>query len=487
LRVKILILLLILAAFNQAKAQSFSYSYTDPCTGNVKSISVPANGGIAVSYYGQIKTFSYNEFLNGTFDNWANSTFAQFQTTSPCAEVVGLSTAVTVTQGQTLSVIGILNSLTAIADMASSGASNIVGGAAGAAANTPSGDGGNGSGNNSSSTSTSGSTTPSTTTSGGSSSGSSTSTPTTNGNNNSGSGTGNSSGSGNSGSSGSGSSSSGSSGGTTSGNKSGEGSSSDNNSGGAEEGSGETNVTAGGTQTVKGGSSNSGNSKSGGSKAGKAASKEGGKPSVVASGDFVGFNFKNSDTRLGAKASGGYSALRWDGARAHGIMADYTSALKGPNITGYYAWIKPKTTSLISTTATIGFEGYGSHYVTIAIGQMRSFNKIKKFKIVYMATGSFGQVYKEPFIGTALIAGVMYDWKISKRLDVKLMNLAIYAPYVSYYNDVLLKSPFVMLPSIGTNIGITKKFKFNINAGGAWALGDDALNYTVTMGTRLLL
>lgn len=476
---------LILAAFNQAKAQSFSYSYTDPCTGNIKSISVPANGGIAVSYYGQIKTFSYNEFLNGTFDNWANSTFAQFQTTSPCAEVVGLSTAVTVTQGQTLSVIGILNSLTAIADMASSGASNIVGGAAGAVANTPSGDGGNGSGNNSSSTSTSGSTTPSTTTSGGSSSGSST-TPTTptNGNNNGSSGTGNSSGSGNSGSSGSGSSSSGGSGGTTSGSKSGEGSSSDNASGGGEESKGETNITAGGTQTVKGG----GSSNSGGSKAGKAGgAKEGGKPSVVASGDFVGFNFKNSDTRLGARASGGYSALRWDGARAHGIMGDYTSALRGPNITGYYAWIKPRTTSLISTTATIGFEGYGSQYVTIAIGQMRSFSKIKKFKIVYMATGSFGQVYKEPFIGTALIAGAMYDWKVSKRLDVKLMNLAIYAPYVSYYNDVLLKSPFVMLPSIGTNIGITKRFKFNINAGGAWALGDDALNYTVTMGTRLLL
>jgi len=485
LRVKILILLLILAAFNQAKAQSFSYSYTDPCTGNVKSISVPANGGIAVSYYGQIKTFSYNEFLNGTFDNWANSTFAQFQTTSPCAEVVGLSTAVTVTQGQTLSVIGILNSLTAIADMASSGASNIVGGAAGAAANTPSGDGGNSSGNNSSSTSTSGSTTPSTTTSGGSSSGSST-TPTTptNGNNNGSSGTGNSSGSGNSGSSGSGSSSSGGSGGTTSGNKSGEGSSSDNASGGGEESKGETNITAGGTQTVKGG----GSSNSGGTKGGKAGgAKEGGKPSVVASGDFVGFNFKNSDTRLGARASGGYSALRWDGARAHGVMGDYTSALRGPNITGYYAWIKPRTTSLISTTATIGFEGYGSQYVTIAIGQMRSFSKIKKFKIVYMATGSFGQVYKEPFIGTALIAGAMYDWKVSKRLDIKLMNLAIYAPYVSYYNDVLLKSPFVMLPSIGTNIGITKRFKFNINAGGAWALGDDALNYTVTMGTRLLL
>jgi len=71
--------------------------------------------------------------------------------------------------------------------------------------------------------------------------------------------------------------------------------------------------------------------------------------------------------------------------------------------------------------------------------------------------------------------------------DIKLMNLMVYAPYVSYYNDVVMKSPYVMLPSLGTNIGITKKFKFNINAGGAWDLKSAALNYTVTCGTRILV
>jgi hypothetical protein len=44
-----------------------------------------------------------------------------------------------------------------------------------------------------------------------------------------------------------------------------------------------------------------------------------------------------------------------------------------------------------------------------------------------------------------------------------------------------------MLPSVGTNIGITKRFKFNINVGGAWAIKAEAMNYTVTMGTRLML
>jgi hypothetical protein len=238
-----------------------------------------------------------------------------------------------------------------------------------------------------------------------------------------------------------------------------------------EEGEGKTNITAGATTTAR-----------------NAPSKnEGGKPSVVASSDFVGFNFRNSEVNYGAKATGGYTALRWDGQRSWGALADYTSALKGPNITGFYAWIKPKSVTLLSGTATIGFDGNKSLYGTIAGGQMLTFQKVPKLKVVYMGTVSYGHIFREQFIGTAVIAGAMYDMKIGKRIDIKLMNLFVYAPYVSYYNDIVLASPYVMLPSIGTNIGITKRFKFNINGGGAWDLKTAALNYTVTCGTRLLI
>jgi hypothetical protein len=50
-----------------------------------------------------------------------------------------------------------------------------------------------------------------------------------------------------------------------------------------------------------------------------------------------------------------------------------------------------------------------------------------------------------------------------------------------------MKSPYVMLPSAGFNIGITKRFKFNINVGGAWIIKENALNYTSTIGTRFIL
>jgi hypothetical protein len=504
-----------------ANAQSYSYSYTDPCNGTTKTLSVPVNGSVAVSYYGQIQSFSYAELTNGALQTWAANVYNQYGGNNPCASIVGLPTAINVTQGTVYNTINILGTLSMLADVASvAGSTNILGGATNTVNNSSSSneDGkgdkksNNSPSNTNPSTSSTGSTNQGTNPNGGSSNGSSTSSNTnnnqSNGNTNNGNQSGNSNGNSTNGSNsngngGSGSSSEGSAPGSGSSNgvsnstggtgSSGNGSNSNTTAGGSgtnsnptqEEGKGSTNITAGGTNTVK-----SDNNQSSGGKS--SSSKEGGKPTVIASSDFVGFNFKNSAVTTGLKATGGYSALRWDGARASGVLADYTSAQKGPNVTAYYAFIKPKSTTLVSATATFGFEGLGSQYATLAFGQMRSFKstkfpKINKLKVVYMATGSYGYVYKEAFIGTALIAGGMYDFKVGKRVDIKIMNLLVYAPYVSYYNDIVLASPFVVLPSLGTNIGITKRFKFNINAGGAWAIQADAMNYTITMGTRLML
>jgi hypothetical protein len=208
---------------------------------------------------------------------------------------------------------------------------------------------------------------------------------------------------------------------------------------------------------------------------------------VVAGSDLAGFNFKDGNIAFGGKVNGNYTSVRYDQRRSHGIIFDYTTAIKGPNITGFYAWMKPKRITLLSNTLTVGFEGKGSIYNSVAFGQMRDIGKSKRLKLVYMASASIGEVYDESFLGTALIAGGMYDWRVSKKLDIKLMALAVYAPYVSYYNDILLQSPYVMLPSIGTNVKITKNFRFNINWGGAWALNQNVLNYTITIGTRLVL
>ena len=501
---KLLVTILVFFWGLSLNAQTYNYSYTDPCTGIIKSIVVPVNGTVTVGYYGEISQFSQSDFTNGTFESWTNNIFSQYGQDSPCSQIVGIGTAVNVTQSTALNVVGILNSLSTISDMAS-GATNMLGGAVGSVTNTSSGEnnnnnknnknGNNNSTNSNNSTSgnsgvepngTSGSSTNVQTspqeTGSGESSGTTSSTGTEGGaSSSSAEPTSSSSSSTTTEPSGEGSTSTGtssstegtSSQGSTSGNgSSGEGSQTETQEVQTpKEETGKTNITAGATTTVKS----------------TPTSKEGGKPTVVASSDFVGFNFKNSEVKTGLKVTGGYTASRWDGKRSYGVLADYTSALKGPNVTGFYAWIKPKHITLLSGTVTVGFEGNKSLYGTIAAGQMFSFKKVKGLKVIYMGTVSYGSVYRTPFTGTAVIGGAMYDWKISKRLDIKLTDLLVYAPYVSYYNDVVMKSPYVMLPSIGINVGITKKFKFNINAGGAWDLKTAALNYTVTCGTRMLV
>ena len=475
-----------------AQSQTYNYSYTDPCTGNLKTIIVPINGDLTVSYYGEIGSFGYNDFVNGTFENWASGIFDQYGQNSPCATVVGVSTTVTVTQNTTFTVLGILNSLSSIAEIASSGATNILGGSVSSIGNAGSGGdnsnnenkdnkNGNNNSNSNSNANNNSSNTVNTNSTGNTSSeqtnnetvqstsadpggsGTSSETPAGGGTGSEGNGT-QQQGSESQESTTNGSVGNGNEGSQTEG-------SSQTETQSQEETGGKSNITGGATTTTKNAPSKS----------------EGGKPSVVASSDFVGFNFRNSEVRTGAKATGGYTALRCDGQRSWGALADYTTALRGPNITGFYAWIKPKSVTLLSGTATIGFDGNKSLYGTIAAGQMFSFQKVPKLKAVYMGTVSYGHIFKEQFIGTAVIAGLMYDLSIAKRFDIKLMNLFVYAPYVSYYNDIVLASPYVMLPSIGTNVRISKRFKFNVNAGGAWDLKTSALNYTVTMGTRIMI
>jgi hypothetical protein len=506
--------------FFKLNAQTYNYSYSDPCTGNIKTIVVPINGNVTVGYYGEIGSFSQNDFTNGTFDAWTNNIFSQYGTNSPCSEIVGLGTAINVTQGTALNVIGILNSLSSISDL-SSGSTNILGGSVSSLSNGGSGNKNkkgnnpqNGSGSNTTNTnnSTTNNTQNQTNGTGNSTQGGTTTSGSNEGGTNGGNGTpnqnvgtqnptqaggtttqGGSNENGNTSSNttvnggtqtqtpinnqtttGNGNNSSGGGNVSNSGGGSGESTSGNNQTQETqttEEGGGQTNITGGATTTIKS----------------TPSSKEGGKPTIVANGDFVGFNFRNSDVRTGLKLTGGYTAMRWDGKRSSGCLVDYTSALRGPNITGFYAFIKPKSIIIGSGTLTVGFEGNKSLYGTIAVGQMFTFKKPKSLKLIYMGTVSYGQVYRESFLGTALIVGATYDMNIGKRLDIKLMNLMVYAPYVSYYNDVVLKSPYVMLPSIGTNIKITKKFKFNINAGGAWDLKTSALNYTVTCGARMLV
>jgi len=103
LKNKILIFLFFLPLVSYGQ---WSYTFTDPCTLNQQTIQVAGNNSIALNYFGNVQTFSENDFTNGAFDSWLDLV-SQANTLNPCQSVtqVILNTTNSVAVQNTLTVV----------------------------------------------------------------------------------------------------------------------------------------------------------------------------------------------------------------------------------------------------------------------------------------------------------------------------------------------------------------------------------------------
>ena len=128
-------------------AQSYSYSYIEPCSGKSKTLTIPyGQNNITVDYYGNVNSFNQNDFNNGVFASWMSS-IAQLNSSQPCGEITTVLTNninMTVTQN-VLSTVMNVTSIAAMAQSMSSLSSNLGGSMSSSLGNTVSnGEGGNG-------------------------------------------------------------------------------------------------------------------------------------------------------------------------------------------------------------------------------------------------------------------------------------------------------------------------------------------------------
>ena len=103
LKNKILILLFFLPLVSYGQ---WSYTFTDPCTLNQQTIQVAGNNSVALNYFGDVQTFSEDDFSNGVFDSWLDLV-TQANTSNPCESVtqVIMNTTNSVVVQNTLTVV----------------------------------------------------------------------------------------------------------------------------------------------------------------------------------------------------------------------------------------------------------------------------------------------------------------------------------------------------------------------------------------------
>ena len=418
------------------------YSYVDPCTKENKFITADMSSPIVIVYYGQVKTFSYIELQDGTFDIWLNDIYNKYKSTSPCQGAVATTTTTTSTNLASNVVNSVMN-LNAIANV---GSFTSVGTNVGGTTST-------GSGSVSTSNNKQEDGSPQSNTN-----------QNPDGNNNSSSGN----------SSGSSGSSSGSSG----------------NGGGSGSGKGQTEepktedkptdqqVEEQKTETQKESSNST-------AKTTSKAKAEVAKPAILVTGDLVGVQ-KADDGSRDARGTMSFTRVKGDGTASLGFSADYMVNARIGNLSVMRSWIGVnkkgnKHINVVSDAFGILPKSWSNTALFVRV------NSVKNFTALYGGAGTYGNLYGEEMISTLAIGGFMYKGKLAKSLDATIIAACVYSPYTKYYTESLFEAKPIVIPFFNFSYKLTKTFGIGLTGGGTYVASQSILNYQILMGAKLLL
>ena len=66
-------------------SQAFVQTFTDRCTGEIKTIVIPFEGSTVVAFYNRSESFTINDVGSGKLQAWLEETYAWWATISPCS------------------------------------------------------------------------------------------------------------------------------------------------------------------------------------------------------------------------------------------------------------------------------------------------------------------------------------------------------------------------------------------------------------------
>ena len=493
---KFKILLIFLLGCIGLQAQTFTYNYTDPCTGILQSVTMSQTSGTVVMFYaGQYQTFTAAQLQSGAYENWISQINTQFPPGSnPCAgngssnannsnANIGTNTANSVSGIVSIStsIAGSLGGGSVSTGSISTGSTNGSSSSSGSSSNDNNNNssGSSGSSNGSSSGSSGGSGSNSGGTSGGSSSG---------GGNTGGSGGSSGGSSGSSGGGNSGRPDGGSGGGTSnpgSGQSGTDGGGTSNTSTG-NDGASSTGGTSENTTTASGGESESSGDSGGGGGGGKPKNKQEkiGRGSLIGSGDFV-------IIRNGNDISKRNDNMRFNMSLTHvntkqnfikGANFNFTTGENIGNLTLYGSYKKKEFMAVGSNSFMTNFKSDWFNTVTLLSAQ-----KLWKFTFMGGTNFTIGQIGQSGFQNWSMVGGTFTTFKGGKSLSANVMALGVYSPYIFYYEGQWYKSGFLIVPLANVDFKLTDKFKWSISFSGAYQYGADILNFQLSTGTKMLL
>ena len=518
--IKGILTILLLLISSVIFGQGFSYSYVDPCTKKLNTVTIPSGQStVTVSYLGQSRTFTKTELEDGAFNSWLYT--IQQSSSEPCGDFKK-NTQTTQNTIITTNIISTLTSVTAVStmtvastigEMSSQGAGNALSNSIDNSSENSSGDnksskkeknGGNTNNpkNSNNGTSQEGGNNTSTNQPNQPSVGQSGSNPSSENTGNSGSNTGNSGGNtgsntgqtgqngGNTGNSGGNTGNTGENGGNTGGGNNGNSSGSGSNSGGSGGGNGTAEPKNDPTTTPKedksGGNGGTTNSVANAASASSGKSGGGSKVrvgSIIGTGDIVAIR-SNEDNSNQFKATMSITKSNTDNSKAKGALLNFTTAINNSNLTFYGAFTnKNKSNTLIFANSSMVNFNYDLFNTTTVMESHRW----GKLSLMGGANFTIGSLAEETFTNVSAVGGGFYLFKVGKNVTGNMLLLAVYSPFTKFYEGSWWESGTLLVPFSSWDYSISKTFKFNVSFSGTWEVNKSMLQYQILTGGKILL
>jgi len=429
-------------------SQTWNYTFTDPCTLNQQTVTNTIGQSIALNYFGNVQSFTENDFTNGVFDDWINSV-TQINSSSPCESItqVIVNTANSTVVATTLTVVTNIMS--------------VMGGSM-----LPPAESINNSSNGNDSeeeadeknTKTNGSNTDkkrstnSTQTDQGNqeAKGNQSSTKTSRGSNS----------------------------------KTTGGSSNTDKSAEAGEQKTESPIEDNEGASTQAVANSLANAIDGGD---NEQSNEAGKNSgsLIASGDIVIISNQDNSNGEQFRFVGSITHSNTDNSRIKGALFTYTSVTNDASVTLYKSWINPKKTFnlVLANTTLTNFKTDVSNTTTVL--ESFRFGKQKKYTGMAGINYTYGKLGERNLQNLSSVAGVHRNFKVSPRISTSLLMLGVYSPFTQFYEGKWFSAGLLVVPFSSWDIKITKTFKYNISFTGVWQTSGSALNYQILTGGKI--
>ena len=429
-------------------AQTWSYTFTNPCTLNQQTITNAVGESVALNYFGNVQVFTENDFNNGIFESWINSV-TQINSSSPCENITEAivnntnSTVVATTLTVATNIMAVLggNMLPPAESINNSSNGNDSEEEDEDEVNIEA----NGNNRNKGGSSNSTQTNQSNQETKGSESSSQTS----------------------------GGSNTETTGGSSDTDKSTTTGKQKIKSTVEEEKSSTQSLANSLANAISGGNNEQSN------ESGKNAG------SLIASGDVVIISNQDNSNGQQFRFVGSVTHSNTANNRIKGALITYTSGTNDASVTLYKSWINPKKTfNLVLANTTLTNFTSNVTNTTTALESFK-FGKRKKFTGMAGLNYTYGKLGKRNLQNLSSIAGVHRNFKISPRISTSLLMIGVYSPFTQYYEGAWFDAGVLVVPFSSWDIKITKTFKYNISFTGVWQTSGSALNYQILTGGKL--